>query len=323
MNSIQFNVVQSTMSQILSGLFGTCVGDALGVPVEFSTRRDRDRDPVAEMRGYGMHQQPPGTWSDDSSLALCLADALCEGYSLDRIARNFCAWYDRGDWTARGNVFDIGITTSLAIGKLKQGISPTEAGGRDERSNGNGSLMRILPLAFYRDTIAFSELIRRTCDCSCLTHAHARSQLACSFYIAIALGLLRGLDPKAAYLQGIHNIHAIDWSSPYHREFPHFDRISSGRIETLSVQTIQSGGYVVETLEASLWCLLTSQTYAETVLKAVNLGSDTDTTGAVAGGLAGIYYGIEGIPPDWIQAIARHDDIADLGRRLEIAIAAS
>ncbi|MBR8833082.1 MAG: ADP-ribosylglycohydrolase family protein [Stigonema ocellatum SAG 48.90 = DSM 106950] len=307
----------STAATIKSGLMGVCVGDALGVPVEFTSRTERIKSPVTSMVGYGTWNQPPGTWSDDSSLTFCLAESLCSGFSLHAIAHSFWRWYNQAYWTAHGEVFDVGNTTRTAIMRLEEGVPPQEAGGTSEHSNGNGSLMRILPMAFCHETLNFPELISRTHQVSCITHAHLRSQIACGTYISIAVSLLEGTDSLlAAYLQGLRLISSIYSSSEYASEMPHFARVFSGNIAQLPVEDIRSSGYVVDTLEASLWCLLNSSSYAQAVLKAVNLGGDTDTTAAVTGGLAGIHYGVENIPQEWIEQIARKQEIMDLATRL-------
>lgn len=311
-------------SKILSGLMGLCVGDALGVPVEFTSRAERVKMPVTEMTGYGTYNQPPGTWSDDSSLTFCLAESLCAGFSLEAIAKSFCRWYNEAYWTPYGEVFDVGNTTRQAITNLQRGVPPLDAGGTSESSNGNGSLMRILPLAFYYKHLSFSELIERVHQVSRITHGHIRSQIACGIYTSIAINLLQGLDPKSAYLQGIENIRLIYTKPVVVRGInSHFQRMFTGNINALSVDEIKSGGYVIHTLEAALWCLLNTSSYAESVLKAVNLGEDTDTTAAVTGSLAGIYYGLENIPKEWVTQIARKDDIVALATRLESAINSS
>ncbi|HEY9863918.1 MAG TPA: ADP-ribosylglycohydrolase family protein [Candidatus Obscuribacterales bacterium] len=304
-------------SAILSGLIGVCVGDALGVPVEFTSRQERLKNPITTMTGYGTHRQPPGTWSDDSSLMLCLADSLCQGYNLKAIAASFCRWRYHQEWAAHGVIFDIGGTTNNAIKNLQNGVNPVEAGETDERSNGNGSLMRILPMAYLYSSVSFYQLIQWVHECSCLTHAHLRSQIACGIYISIAVKLLQGLDLKSAYIQGIEAIKPIYYHPSLTVESSRFDRVLRGNIDQLSIDEIQSGGYVIHTLEASLWCLLTTSSYSEAVLKAVNLGEDTDTTAAVTGGLAGIYYGLNNIPSEWVEQIARKDDIIALANRLE------
>lgn len=309
-----------TAAKTLSGLMGLCVGDALGVPVEFTSRAEREKSPVTTMQGYGTWNQPPGTWSDDSSLSFCLAECLCRGYSLDAIANSFWRWYKEAYWTPRGDVFDIGQTTHTAIMRLKQGVVPHQAGGKVENSNGNGSLMRILPMAYCHRNLTLSELLARVHDVSAITHAHARSQMACGIYISIAVALLEGADLQTAYLQALQDIQTIYSVREFLLEKPHFGRIFSGEIAKLPVEEMNSGGYVIDTLESSLWCLLNSSSYSEAVLKAVNLGGDTDTTAAVTGGLAGIYYGVENIPKQWMNQIARRQDIIYLAERFARAV---
>ncbi|MDZ7960490.1 MAG: ADP-ribosylglycohydrolase family protein [Aulosira sp. DedQUE10] len=309
-----------TAAKTLSGLMGLCIGDALGVPVEFTSRTERLKSPVTSMLGYGTWDVPAGTWSDDSSLTFCLAECLCAEFSLDAIANSFWRWYNESYWTPHGDVFDIGNTTFLAIVNWKQGTLPRKAGGTSEKSNGNGSLMRILPMAYCHKILTFSELISRVHDVSAITHAHARSLMACGIYISIAVALLEGADPQAAYLQSLNKLETIYSLREYLLEKPHFARIYSGEIGKLPVQEINSGGYVIDTLEASLWCLLNTSSYSEAVLKAVNLGGDTDTTAAVTGGLAKIYYGMEKIPQEWINQIARKQDIINLATRFAAAV---
>ncbi|HIK04946.1 MAG TPA: ADP-ribosylglycohydrolase family protein [Trichormus sp. M33_DOE_039] len=309
-----------TATKTLSGLMGLCVGDALGVPVEFTSRAELAQSPVTKMLGYGTWNQPPGTWSDDSSLTFCLAESLCRGYSIDAIAHSFWRWYKAAYWTPRGEVFGIGESTYAVIMRLNQGVPPLEAGGTSEMSNGNGSLMRILPMAYCHQNLAFPELITRVHQVSCITHAHVRSQMACGIYISIAVALLKGANPQGAYLQGLENIQKVYTADEYLLEKPHFERVFSGEIAQLPITQINSDGYVIDTLEASLWCLLNSSTYAEAVLKAVNLGGHTDTTAAVTGGLAGIYYGVEGIPQQWFNQIARKQDIINLAHRFAVAV---
>ncbi|HBB31613.1 MAG TPA: hypothetical protein DDZ80_26295 [Cyanobacteria bacterium UBA8803] len=312
--------MRESNTKILAGLMGVCVGDALGVPVEFTSRADRLKSPVTSMQGYGTYNQPPGTWSDDSSMTFCLAESLCGGFSLEAIAQSFCRWYSEGYWTPHGQVFDIGGTTCDAIERLQEGVLPVESGGSEEWSNGNGSLMRILPLAYYHKSLEFQQLIERVHQVSSITHAHPRCQMACGIYISIAISLLEGDELTAAYLHGVESVRELYNQLPYILELPRFTRVFSGEIGRLPVDEIRSSGYAIHTLEAALWCLLNTTSYPEAVLKAVNLGEDTDTTAAVAGGLAGIYYGVEDIPIEWINQIARKRDIIDLAMRLEATI---
>jgi len=305
-------------SKIESGLFGLAVGDALGVPVEFQSRAYLKENPVTEMFGFGTHHQPIGTWSDDSSLAFCLAESLCSGYDLTDIAKNFVKWYSAEMWTPHGRVFDIGIATTHAIQNIAKGHQPDLCGGFSESDNGNGSLMRILPLAFYLQKENNIEVIYQNVkEVSSITHAHFRSVFACFIYVVYCLEILKDKDKFEAYknTQLVLSKFLEDKSfNPV--EIGLFDRILKNDISKYNENEIHSSGYVLHSLEASIWCFLNSNSYEETVLKAVNLGQDTDTTGAIAGGLAGIYYGIENIPQKWIENLVRTNDIKDLAERL-------
>ncbi|MCD6065322.1 MAG: ADP-ribosylglycohydrolase family protein [Bacteroidetes bacterium] len=302
---------------IRAALFGVAVGDALGVPVEFNSREEIAKKPVTDMIGYGTYNLPPGTFSDDSSLAFCLAEGLTHDFNLKLIGMYFVNWYRHNFWTPRGHVFDIGIATQEAIGRLSRGVQPDLAGGMDVRSNGNGSLMRILPLIFYIKDFPVEERYKYTKLVSSLTHAHARSVIACFYYLEFACLLLEGKDKFAIYKELQQTVPAFLNSMEMNpAEIKLFDRILNENIQDLAENKIHSSGYVLHTLEASIWCLLSTDNYKEATLKAVNLGEDTDTTGAVTGGLAGLLYGMEGIPSAWLEQMARKEDIEDLARRV-------
>jgi ADP-ribosyl-[dinitrogen reductase] hydrolase len=300
----------SVSDRLLGGLWGAVVGDALGVPVEFTSREERKRDPVTDIRGYGTHNQPPGTWSDDSSLLLCAVDSLVHHeFDLQDMGQRFVRWYREGCWTPWGKVFDIGGTTRRAIGRLERGIDPEMAGDGDENSNGNGSLMRILPVALRFANLPPEQLLDHVHRVSCLTHRHPRSQIACGFYCLMVTELLKGLTPIEAYQNCVEVGLKAYAKSPYTGEMSPFIKFISGKIHELPESDIRSSGYVVDTLEASVWCLLNSSSYEEAALKAVNLGEDTDTTGCVTGGPAGIVHGVSAIPKEWLGQIARAQDL--------------
>jgi ADP-ribosylglycohydrolase len=306
-----------SLTLVKSVLFGIAVGDALGVPVEFKSRQALYKNPVTEMVGYGTYGLPAGTWSDDSSLTFCLAEALANDFDLNTIGQNFVKWYHHNFWTPRGTVFDIGIATRQAIVRLAQGERPDLAGGFDESSNGNGSLMRILPLLFYLQDKSLNERYEVTKQVSSITHGHIRSVIAYFYYLEFARQLSMGKDKFEAY-RGLQTkiSNYLTNRSVNPLEVALFDRLLKNDISELGEDEIQSSGYVLHTLEASIWCLLTTDSYKEAVLKAVNLGSDTDTTAAVTGGLAGLLYGVDNMPLSWITQIARKDDIEDLAERL-------
>lgn len=298
--------------RIIGGLWGAIIGDALGVPVEFKSREEVRKNSVTTMRGYGTFNQPPGTWSDDSSLMLCTAESLLDGFDTNRMGQLFIRWLNDAHWTPWGQTFDVGIATQAGIKRMMRGIPPDKAGGVNEGDNGNGSLMCILPVGLYVASSPVPKILDAAHKTSSLTHRHIRSQIACGFYCLMVSALLKGDDPEKSYHYAIGQAQERYSQLPYSRELVHFKRILTGNIHQLSEEKIQSGGYVIHTLEASIWCLLNSHTFAEAVLKAVNLGDDTDTTGIVTGGLAGIHYGIETIPEEWINVIARKGDIEKL-----------
>ena len=301
-------------------LLGIAIGDALGVPVEFESRETLTQHPVISMLGYGTHNQPAGTFSDDSSLAFCLAEALSGEFNLQAIADNFVAWYTEDFWTAHGDVFDIDIATSQSISRLMRGTDPELAGGFEENDNGNGSLMRILPLLVYIKDKPLAERYEITKQVSSLTHGHIRSVIACFYCLEFARLLVEGKDKFKIYreLQITISTH-LNSLSIKTIETKLFNRLLKGAIYELPEKEILSSGYDLHTLEAAVWCLLTTSSYEEATLKAVNLGDDTDTTAAVTGGLAGLLYGYESIPKKWMAQLARRGDIEELAIRVKIS----
>ena len=319
---------QATTEHTRAAILGLAVGDALGVPVEFQPRAARRQDPVTGMRAYGTHRQPAGTWSDDSSLTFCLAETLARpgGRSgapdLADFAQRSINWLNLAYWTATAETFDVGNATRTAINRLERGATPTAAGPRSEFDNGNGALMRILPLAFHDvwqvENLDLDAAWALTENVASVTHGHPRSTLGCFLYLLMVRGLLFGLAPREAYaeMRELANPWLANGSVPAAVEDKHYEPTLSGKLLNLKEDQISSSGYVVHTLEAALWCLLKHDTYAATVLAAVNLGDDTDTTGAVAGGLAGLAYGEAGIPAEWLVVLARRADIEELAGRL-------
>lgn len=258
-------------------IYGLAIGDAMGVPYEF---RERGTFWCEDMTGYGTHLKPAGTWSDDTSMTLATAKSIKDHYGeiyVDDIRRNFQQWFYKDAFTVDG-LFDVGGTTAEAI-----------MTGRplfDEKNNGNGSLMRILPLAFTKATP------REIMEVSAITHGNEISLCACVIYVQIARRLLRG-----------ETIYEIIPSLTY--EAP-FDRLSYAGI--LQEDEVRSSGYVVDTLEAALWCLFNATNYREAILLAVNLGLDTDTTAAVTGGLAGIIWPLD---RKWLDKLRGKDIIEE------------
>jgi len=298
--------------RIVGGLLGLVVGDALGVPVEFFKRETLDHDPLTAMIGHGTHGQPPGTWSDDSSLALATAASLVErGYQPADMMARFARWLDHAEMSPHGEVFDVGIATSHAIRRSTDG-APPPWGGAGEMDNGNGSLMRIMPLACYVHRLPRETIIDRAFEVSALTHAHPRSQLCCAYFCLLIAGVLDGLDLRAAMDEAAQELRGRIPED----EAVLLARILDGSVLAAERDEIRGSGYVLHCLEASLWAVANHDTYGSAVLAAINLGEDTDTTGAVTGALAGALYGRAAIDPAWVHGLARDVFVVDLCEQL-------
>lgn len=291
--------------RIKDAVIGLIVGDALGVPVEFNSRDSLDKNPVTSMNGYGTYNMPPGTWSDDSSMTIATMASIINKQAIDYddIMHEFLEWIEHGKYTQYNDTFDYGNTTINGIMNYKQGVEPILCGGIGDRDNGNGSLMRILPLAFIRNVDY--ETIE---NISGLTHRHMRSKIACVLYVEIAKSMLEN-----DFTIDKHITLACDKIKKYYEgneELIHFSRIFNDDLNDRD--SIKSSGYVIYTFESVIYCLKTTDNYKDAVLKAVNLGGDTDTVGAICGGLAGIFYGFESIPIDWINTIPEINQVIEL-----------
>jgi ADP-ribosyl-[dinitrogen reductase] hydrolase len=300
--------------RIPGGLWGALVGDALGVPVEFQSRSEVQSNLVKDMREFGTHDQPKGNWSDDGALMLCAADSLVHHeFDTEDIGRRFVAWYRDGLWAARGIVFDVGVATAQALTRIDQGARAEVAGGDETFSNGNGSLMRILPVALRFSELSTESMLDRIHRASSITHRHPRSQMACGLYALVVRELLRGRSNEEAFASGLKVFREFyEPDSRWAAELLAFQPMLAGDLPRRPESGIGSSGYVIHTLTASLWCLLTTNDFEQCVLKAVNLGEDTDTTGTVSGGLAGVAYGLRGVPERWRNALPRAAELEAL-----------
>lgn len=324
LTSYELNKQKEKRNKGVSALIGIAVGDAIGVPFEFISREQMSSNLAVDMIGYGTHKQPLGTWSDDSSLSFCLAESLILDYNLSDIAKKFVDWKYSSYWTARNEVFDIGNTTSIAISRLNKILTSKEykelevqkyAG--NEFENGNGSLMRILPLLFHIRGLDINQQFKIIWDVSALTHRHIRAAMSCLIYLKLAEYLLDDKDKKSCYFK-MRGCITDFWSNMQFsmNEQKHFKRLIQNDIQNLKYTDLKSSGYVIDSLESSIWCFLKTNDYKESVITAVNLGNDTDTIAAITGGICGLYYGIGRIPEKWISNLARKDDIIALGKEL-------
>nr|WP_276594490.1 O-acetyl-ADP-ribose deacetylase [Nannocystis bainbridge] len=306
-------------ARMLGCLLGAVVGDALGVPVEFRSREQLSADPVTGVRGHGTYDQPPGTWSDDSSLLLATADSLIHnGYDPPDMMARFLTWLKGQAYTPHGAVFDVGIATRSAIARHAHGAPASEWGCRSERDNGNGSLMRIAPLSLFTRALAPAEIVRCSMEVSGLTHAHPRSQLCCAYFSLLLAQVVQGRPLAQAMTTASQQL------APF---VPDAERevlaaILDGSIVEAPASAIRGSGYVVHCLEASLWCAANHPSYEAAVLAAINLGEDTDTTAAVTGALAGAMHGRAAIPEAWLRALASREYVETLCERLVARIEA-
>jgi ADP-ribosylglycohydrolase/tyrosine-protein phosphatase YwqE len=318
----------------LSGMMGLVVGDALGVPVQFMTRKEiqnRPAGPVTGMESGGAYDMPKGTWSDDSSMALAtLASILeCGILAPEDVMVKFCLWEVKGEFTPFGEAFDEGNTCSGAIYDFLENPDTSTCGKTGEYANGNGALMRILPACLYYYEVQKKFPSDMTADVidgidaiSGLTHNHLRSKMACGLYYFMVKEILDAASRRNEQRPDLMEIlqKGIDAGLRFYglniknlTEMTYFGRLFhlSELCET-SEDAINSSGYVIDSLEAAVWCLITTDTFRDCLLKAVNLGDDTDTVAAIAGGLAGLYYGYENIPEEWLCEIQKRCWIEEL-----------
>ena len=311
MKNKNFDLTDEEFADIVkSVVLGHAVGDALGVPVEFKSRELLDNAPVTDMDRHPFIPLPKGSWSDDTSMSLCALKSLAKGkIDFDDIMQNFAKWYYDSEFTPTGYTFDIGLICMDAIKRYKCGVEPIKCGGSHEYDNGNGSLMRIHPFALYlyRKDMPIKEKIDIIHKASCLTHAHKRSQIACGIYAFVLWGIL-----EENHISGA--VEGLTKAIEFYRDEPeinhYIDRLDN--LENKKREDINSSGYVVDTLEAALWCLLNTNSYKDCVLLAVNLGDDTDTIGAIAGSFAGALYGLKSIPSSWLNNLVKKDEIVKM-----------
>jgi ADP-ribosyl-[dinitrogen reductase] hydrolase len=285
----------------IGSLVGLAVGDALGTTVEFAARGTFA--PITEFRGGGPFHLKPGEWTDDTSMALCLADSLNASTELDLrdLADRFVRWWQQGENSVTGRCFDIGIATREALARYQRTGDP-RAGSTDLSVGGNGSLMRLAPVAVrFRDVEAAILAARSQ---SLVTHASPECLDACGFFAELLVEAIAGSD-KASVL------------APRKRALSaKVAAIAGGAWREKTENQISSSGYVVNTLEAAMWCVDRSDDFRSAVLRAANLGHDADTVAAVTGQLAGAVWGLSGIPTQWLAQLAWRDEIVARSTRL-------
>lgn len=293
------------MSVIKNSLYGFVVGDAIGVPIEFELRRKLMANPVTSMLGYGSYDVPEGTWSDDTSMTLATMDSIIKKngeIDCNDMADRFCNWINNSEYTATNDVVDIGITTKYALIRYWENkTDATKCGGKGIDENGNGSLMRMLPIALFShfNNLNDNELLNIIKNVSSITHAHEISIMGCYIYVKYVLFLLLGFDKFESY----NLVKELDYGMFSEETRKVYFRIIKYDIFSLDLSDVQSTGYVVETLEAVLWVIFKCNSFNESIIGAINLGGDTDTIGAISGSIAGILYGYNNINKKWLEVL--------------------
>lgn len=296
-------------------LLGLAVGDALGAAVEFQP--PGSFEPVTDYRAGGPHGLEPGEWTDDTSLALALADSIAEvGWDLDDQAERYLAWWKTGKYSSNGRVFDIGITTSASLSRFLESGDARTSGARQAYESGNGSIMRLAPVPMryvYMFPDGLGDLVERAVESSLPTHASPQCTSSCAYLALLLAGLIDGrpreevLSPRWGPLEQLRQIMTLD---------DEVQEVAAGSFRTRQPPEIAGAGYVVHSLEAALWAFHQADDFEQAVLRAVNLGDDADTTGAVCGQLAGACWGESGIPTRWLEGLAERALIDDVLTRL-------
>lgn len=309
------------LNRLRGALIGLAVGDALGGAVEFSP--PGTFEPVTGYRGGGPHRLQPGEWTDDTSMALALADSIARGWNPDDQMRRYCAWFRKGEYSVNARCFDIGGTTARALKRFEAGLPALECGDGHEYSQGNGSIMRLAPVAVHcapRFPENLDELARRAADSSRVTHATETCLAACRYLALLLCGLLHGISKDEILSPDWDLLRRMRDLAPFP---PPIAEIAAGSFRHKSPPQIQGTGYVVRSLEAALWAFSGADDFRQAVLQAVNLGNDADTTGAVCGQLAGACCGESGIPEAWRQGLAKPDMLERAIRGLRTSLEGS
>lgn len=309
--------------QVVGGLIGNAVGDALGLPVEFKSREKLKADPVFEMQGFGSHMAAQGTWSMNTSMVIALMESIRECGKINKsdILHRLSKWLYLAEYTVGSEIINSNPTIAMAIERFKKGHDPDECGDAFEFATDNGALVRILPVAFlcYNYNIQGKARYNLVKSVTRLTHATEKCILANMIFVNYACYLLEGCYPAMA----LQKIQKEDYSFFSEACVDSFSRILKKNLSESPEDTIQSHSDVIESLEAAIWSLVTARNFEQAVMTAVNLGHDTDTIGALTGGLAGLYYGIQGIPKRWLdklKKIPELESIAESFSRTEVII---
>lgn len=329
------NYIDLKVKLISDSFLGFALADSMGVPVEFSQRYTLKDRPVEFPMGFGTYNQPVGTWSDDTSMTLCILYEILENGTLDAnfesLTKRFLDWKNKGHYTPYMNMFDIGITVreSLCNYEINK-TPPIYCGGRGERDNGNGALMRMLPITIYcifNNELSEDEKIELIFNQNSITHGHGISHLCTLFYYNLYKTILNKAEQIqiASFDNNFNSIlqlkleclkeaqflttEFIKNNPKFKTDAAHLNTILISDFTNIKESEIKSTGFVIHTLEAVLWSFINSNNYSSSILKAINLGGDTDTIGAITGSISGLFYGLDDNALEWISTLARKEEI--------------
>ena len=321
-------VFKKSNTTAVDGLLGFAVGDALGVPVEFmdreSVRKVELKDMIGKDTGMKFRSRwgniiPSGAWSDDTSMLIAGMDSLADNKAqanYDDIMKRYVQWWTEGKYTSLDTPFGLGGCVAKSFENYLKGTPALESGANGVRDNGNGSLMRIFPFAYYCIENDLPEEV--TCDyiskASMVTHAHPISQLGCFIYTEFLRKIVETKNPKLAY----EYIIGIDYLKYFDRDTVlAYKQLLNPSFSRISDESIKDSGYVVDTLESAIYSILHGQGYEDTVLTAINMGYDTDTVAGITGSIAGMLYGKEDIPQRWLDKLRKKEYLEKLGIKFE------
>ena len=305
------------MYHVRDGIIGLAVAEAMGVPTESIKREDLLAKPVVKMMPKISNGIPKGAWSSGTSMTIATMDAISKnGLNYTSIADNFVRWFTTNKYCSINESFSIENTTLKALVRYTQHMDEAyECGSDDYYDNGNDALARILPVAYYfsvyKDTDKnIYEVVKRV---SSITHAHEISILGCYIYVRFVMLLLKGNNKFSAF----NKVKNLDYSMFKKSSLDEYSRLLVADITDLEIEEIKNTSYIVDTLEAAIWCFLKSDSYKECVIATTNIGGDTDTIGAVAGALAGISYGYGNIPKTYLEDLRKKDYLIELCENFE------
>lgn len=304
------------------GLVGLAVGDALGVATERKPQEPPAEKQSATAWAAGILSRSNGTWSGETSLAFCTVDALLGEYSLARLGQLFARWLQEGHWASGDGGSRCREMTNEAINRIVRGMPPEHSGSEDVEKDSCGAVIRILPVAIAFSRWSIPGMLEKVYEASSVTHSHARCLMACGLYSLILRNLAYSRSVPSAYRNAMEDAKRFYEKEPWRSERRSFRRIMRGTIGEVQKSQISCEDDCVSVLEAAVWCLQTTRSFCDCLRCAVALDDNRDVIAAVAGGMAGVAYGFDSIPTEWVELLAMKDDLLRISKRFSDIVSA-